>query len=64
MKIKLGSTMNKITLKTKRINWIIGVIGGIFIFWYAIIHVFAKMYSRFNFYLYLANVIYEEDLQD
>lgn len=58
MNVKLGPSMNKITLKTKKINWIIGVCGGILVFWYFIIHLLAHIYSRFNFYLYLSKIVY------
>jgi len=59
MKIKLGSTLNKITIKNKKIDWIFGIIGGIIVFWYAIIHMIGKLYSKFNFFLYVSKIIYD-----
>lgn len=58
MNIKLGPSMTKITHKTKRMNWLLGIFGGVLIFWYFVGHVLAKLYSRFKFYIYLSKVIY------
>jgi len=59
MNVKLGPSMTKITLKTKSTNWLIGVFGGILIFWYLVIHFLVKIYSKFIFNLYLSKMIYE-----
>ena len=59
MKIKLGPTANKITISNKKIDWLFGIIGGILVFWYAIVQIIAKLYSRFNFYLYVSKIVYE-----
>lgn len=60
MKINLGPTLNKITIKDANIDYIFGIFGGILLFWYVIIQFIAKCYSRFCFYLYVSKIVYEE----
>jgi len=59
MKISLGQTLNKLTIKNKNIDYMFGIFGGILLFWYFIIQFLAKSYSRFIFYLYVSKIVYD-----
>jgi hypothetical protein len=62
--VKLNQASTDYTVTQKKIDWIFGIIGGAFVFWYAIIHLLGKLYMHFNFNMYIAKTIYEEDAYD
>jgi prolipoprotein diacylglyceryltransferase len=48
------------TLSQRKIDFILGVIGGVFVFWYAIVRFIGHAYNRLNFSLVVAREIYDE----
>jgi hypothetical protein len=40
-------------------DWIVGIIGGVCVFWYAVVHLLGKVYMRFNFNAYVAKLVYD-----
>jgi hypothetical protein len=63
-KVKLNQASTDYTLTQKKIDWILGIIGGVFVFWYAIIHLLAGLYMKFNFNSYVAKIVYGEEGYD
>ena len=60
-RVRLNQASTHYTLSVKKADWIVGVIGGVIVFWYAVVHLLAGLYSRFNFNAYVAKLVYEED---
>ena len=63
-KVKLNQAATNYTITQKKVDWILGIIGGVFVFWYAVVHLLAGLYMRFHFNAHIAKVVYEEDGYD
>jgi hypothetical protein len=61
MRVRLNQASTDYTVTQKKVDWILGIIGGVFVFWYAVVHLLAGLYMRFNFNAYVAKLVYEED---
>lgn len=57
-KVKLNQASTTYTTTQKKVDWIFGIIGGVFVFWYAVIHLLAGIYMQFHFNAYIAKIIY------
>lgn len=57
--VKPNEALTIYTQSQNKIDFIFGIIGGVFAFWYAIVHVLAVIYSKFIAYSYLAKLMYE-----
>ena len=63
-RVRLNQASTDFTISVKKADWIVGIIGGVIVFWYAIVHLLAGLYNKFNFNAYVAKLIYEEDGYD
>lgn len=57
-RVRLDQATTDYTVTQKKLDWITGIIGGVFVFWYAIIHLLGVLFFRFNFNAYVAKLIY------
>lgn len=57
-KVRPNQSQVTYTVYCRNIDFILGVIGGVFVIWYGIFKVFAIAYNRFTFYSYVAKSIY------
>jgi hypothetical protein len=58
-RVKLNQASTDYTITQKKVDWILGIIGGVFVFWYAVVHLLGGLYTRFNFNAYVAKLVYE-----
>ena len=58
-KIKPNQSQTTYTVYCNNIDFILGVIGGVFVIWYSIFKIFGLAYNRFHFNSYIAKLIYE-----
>lgn len=63
-KVKLNQASTDFTLTQKKMDWLFGIIGGVFVFWFMVTHVLKSLYMRFNFNAYIAKIIYNENGYD
>lgn len=52
-KVKLNQASTDYTLTQKKLDWILSVIGGVFVFWYVAIRYIGLLYMRFKFNEYI-----------
>jgi hypothetical protein len=59
--VKIHPSRNEINyeISTPKADTILGIIGGAFVFWYAIFHWMGKLYSSFSTRAHLADKIYQ-----
>lgn len=62
--VKPSQSRSVFTLSQRKIDFILGVIGGVFVFWYAIVRFIGHAYNRLNFSLVVAREIYDEQVYD
>lgn len=48
-------------LETPKADTLLGIIGGVFVFWYAVVHWLGKLYNNYYLRAKLAEAVYEED---
>ncbi len=60
--IKIRPSINQINyfVTTPKSDTLLGIIGGVFIIWYAIFNWMGKLYNSYNPRAKLADIIYEE----
>lgn len=61
LKIRLNQAATDYIVKQKKINWILGIIGGAIFFWYMVVRLLTNPFLRFNIKSRLAKVIYGEN---
>ena len=64
VKIKPSSMLVQYVQETQKADSILAMIGGVFVFWYAIFHCCAKGYNHYNIRGQLARDLYDEDNVD
>lgn len=42
------------TLSQRKLSFIVGIIGGVFVFWFSIIGSLGFFYNKFNYYMFVA----------
>lgn len=57
--VRLGSGQTAYSITQKKADFILGVVGGVFLFWWALLHCFGQAYNRFVFRARLAKILYE-----
>ena len=50
--------------RSYKIDFLLGIIGGCFLFWYFFVHFFAKFYNSYKIRAKLAEVLHQEDGYD
>jgi hypothetical protein len=50
--------------RSYKIDFLLGLIGGCFLFWYFFVHFFAKFYNAYKIRAKLAEVLHQEDGYD
>ena len=60
IKIKGSSLQANIVIMTPKSDFILGIIGGLFVLMYSIFHWIGKVYNGYNFRARLAEVVYDE----
>lgn len=58
-RVRLNQASTDYTVTQKKMDWILGIIGGVCVFWYAIVHLLGRIYMRFNFNAYVAKLVYD-----
>lgn len=48
LEIRPNGRVEQIILRSYKVDYLLGLIGGVFAFWYFIIHFFAKFYNSFK----------------
>ena len=54
----------QIIKRSYKIDFLLGLIGGSFLFWYFFVHFFAKLYNSYKIRAKLAEVLHQEDGYD
>ena len=47
-RIRPSSNQINYIMSTKKADLILGIIGGVFVFWYALLHWIGKIYNNYN----------------
>ncbi len=58
LKIKLSGRQTNYVISTPKADTIIGIIGGVFVIWYAICHWLGKVYNSYQVRAVQADTIY------
>ena len=61
MRFRPSSNQINYVIQNKKADYILGIIGGVFVFWYAILHWIGKLYNNFNVRAKMALIIYDEE---
>lgn len=61
MRFRPSANQINYVVQNKKADYILGIIGGVFVFWYAILHWIGKLYNNFNVRAKMALIIYDEE---
>ena len=61
VRIKASHNQVNYIVSTKKADTILGIIGGVFVLWYALFHWIGKFYNSFNVRAKMAEEIYYEE---
>ena len=61
IKIRPSGSKTRYIKRNYKIDFLFGVFGGVFLFWYFIIHFFGKAYNSFKTRQRVAEVIYDDE---
>lgn len=64
LEIRPNGQLQQIILRSYKIDFLLGIIGGVFAFWYFFVHFFAKAYNAYKARAKLAEVLHQEDGYD
>ena len=59
LKIKPSHNQINYIISTKKADFVIGIIGGVFVIWYALFHFIGKVYNSYNVRAKLAEDVYD-----
>lgn len=61
LEFRPNGQVKQVILRTYKIDFLLGIIGGTFLFWYFVINLLAKVYNSFKFRAKMAEILYQED---
>ena len=59
LEFRPNGKVQSIVMRTFKVDFLLGIVGGAFVFWYVVVHFFAKFYNAFRVRAKLAEALHQ-----